>query len=535
MKTRRDFQPQAHRLLAIFLIGLVSLLPPWGGSASGQQADADILLTQATLAYDDRAFDRAMTLLDQALQFDPQNARALYYKGLVYLEQKKPELAVAPLEAARKLRPTDLFIRYQLGIAYFALGQYDRAEPLLSELWKEQPGLDGLGFYVGFLRYRQKNYNGALEALRAGRTSDPNIQQLTAFYKGLSLGVLGLSDQAVAELDQAVNIQAAEPFTGATMRLRDSLATARVAEKRLRLEASVGGFYSDNVAVNPDPSSDSFAESLRSRSTTSTGLLFGARGDYSWYRKGPVEATVTYSFFQTLNLNGVLRQFDVQDHLVGTAAYYRGVLSSMPYQVGFSYTFDYLFLDMDAFMSRQSPTLSATLVENNHNMTTALFRFQQKTFYREADFTNRFPAAQRDALNWMAGVTHVLRFQGDRHFLSAGYQYDVEDAKGSDFSYSGNRLLLGGLYTLPWGDTRLKYDYQVHWRDYRSLNASFPLSAPGTLVRGDTEQIHFARIEKPLPYNFTVSMQYQRIQNDSNLAVYAYTQNTWSIVTTWNY
>jgi tetratricopeptide (TPR) repeat protein len=535
MRIRDCRYAYTRAIVALLLLGLFALVPTWGDSAFGQQGEADILLTQATLAYDDRDFPKALDLIDQALRLDPQNARALYYKGLVFLEQKKPDLAVPPLEAARQLRPSDLFIRYQLGIAYFALGQYDRAQPLFSELWNEQPGLDGLGFYVGFLRYRQKDYDGAVQAFKQGRATDPNLKQLSAFYKGLSLGVLGMPDQAVAELDQGLSIQASDPLSGASLRLRDSLATARVAEKRLKLELSVGGFYNDNVAVNPNPSSDAFAESLRTRSTASTGILIAGRGDYSWYRSGPIEATVTYSYFQTLNLNGTLSQYDVQDHLVGTAAYYRGVTGSMPYQIGLSYTYDYLFLNMDGFLSRHSPMLTATLVENTNNLTTALVRFQQKTFLREGDLTNRFPATSRDALNWMGGLTHVLRFKGDRHFLSAGYQYDVEDAKGSDFSYSGHRLLVGGLYTLPWGDTRLRYDYQVHWRDYRSINATFPLSAPGTIVRGDTEQIHFARIEKPLPYNFTVSAQYQRIQNDSNLAVYAYTQNTFSIVTTWNY
>jgi len=515
---------------------LAAAMPPWATKVQAQQADADILLTQATLAYDDRKHDEALTLIEQALVLDPQNARALYYKGLVYLDLKKPELAVPPLEAAYRLRPTDIFIRYQLGIAYFALGEYDKAEPLFSQLWTEQPGLDGLGFYVGFLRYRQKNYTGALEAFRGGRTTDPNLQQLTAFYKGLSLGVLGMSDEAVAELDAAVNIPAADPLTGASLRLRDSLTLARVQEKRLKLELSLGGFYNDNVAVNPDPSSDSFAESLRTRKTTAGGLLAAFKGDYSWFRSGPWEATATYSFFQTINLNGsFLSQYNVQDHLVGTAAYYRGVTGSMPYQFGLSYTYDYVFLNMDGFLSRHSVMGTATLVENTHNLTTGVFRWQQKTFLREGDLTNRFPATQRDAFNWMGGLTHVLRFEGDRHFLSAGYQYDIEDAKGSDFSYSGNRLLVGGMYTLPWGDTRLKYDYQSHWRDYRSLNATFPLSAPNTVVRRDTEQLHFARIEKPLPYNLTISAQYQRIENHSNLAVYSYTQNTWSIVTTWNY
>ena len=75
----------------------------------------------------------------------------------------------------------------------------------------------------------------------------------------------------------------------------------------------------------------------------------------------------------------------------------------------------------------------------------------------------------------------------------------------------------------------------MHWRGYRSLNLAFPSLAPGTARRDDTEHIHFARLEQPLPYNFTLSFQYQRIQNDSNLAVYDYKQNVFYLITTWTY
>jgi tetratricopeptide (TPR) repeat protein len=518
----------AISLLFVFLLTNTNL-------AAAQLADADVLITQATLAYDDQEYDKALELLDRVLAIDPANARAHYYKGLVHLAQQKPDLAVSELELARQSRPTDLFIRYQLGVAYFLLKDYEKAEPLLSDVYAEQPTLESLGFYVGFLRYRHKAYPEALEAFSKTRTADPNIRQLNAFYKGLTLGTLGLSEQAVAELDEALTTQSAEPFSEPTLRLQQALTAARSTERRLRAEMTLGGYYSDNVAVNPDPSSDPTAEAIRSRTTTSPGLLASLHGEYSWYRKGPVEATASYSFFQTVNLNDGLSKFNIEDHQVGLASYYRGALANMPYQVGLSYAYDYLLLGQAAFMSRHTPILSGTLIESARHMTTGLFRFQDKTFYRDADATQRFPGDQRDALNWMGGFTHTMRFQDDRHLLSVGYQYDVEDAKGSNFSYSGNRLLLGALYTLPWGDTRLRYDYTVHWRDYRSFNSTFPSTAPGTIRRDDTEQIHFARVEKPLPHNFTVSFQYQRIQNDSNLAVYAYTQNVWYLLTTWTY
>jgi tetratricopeptide (TPR) repeat protein len=514
----------------------VALNPPL---VLAQQAEVEVLLAKATLAYDTARYDEALVLLSRVLDKDPQNARAWYYKGLVHLAQKQPELALAPLEKAYELQPKDLFTRYQLGLAYFSVGQYDQAEPLLLEVFAESPGLDGLGFYVGFLRYRQQNYVEAVKAFDTGRVTDPNLRQLTGFYKGLALGVLGLSDRAIAELNDTLTIQGSDPLTGSAVRLRDALTLARATEKRFRGQITMGGFYNDNVAINPNPSSDPFAEAIRSNETRSGGLTTGALLEYSWYRHGPMEATASYSFFSTFNSNDNLWQFNVMDHQVALAGFYRGtVAGTMPYQLALSYSYDYLFLGYDGFLARHTATLSPTLVADAMNLTTAVFRFQRLDFYTAlgfADFVQRFPATQRDGYNWMGGLTHVLRFQGDRHFMSLGYQYDVEDTQGVDFSYSGNKLLTGGLITLPWGQIRLRYDYQVHWRGYRSRNVTFPISDPGTIRRIDIQQNHTALIEKPLPYNLTLTLQYQRTQNDSNLAIYGYTQNIYTATTTWNF
>ena len=516
------------------LLFILLLVPLSSEPATAQQAEADVLLTQATLAYDDRQYDKALDLLNRVFALEPQNPRASYYKGLVFQAQQKPELAVQAFETAHTIQPRDLFTRYQLGATYFLLKEYDKADPIISEVYTEQPSLDAVGFYEGFLRYRKKSYPDALAAFSKTQTTDPNIRQLNGFYKGLTLGVLGLPDQAVAELDETSKIESAEPFSGPIQRVRDTFTTARASEKRFRAEVGLGGYYSDNVALHPNPSSDPRAEILRRGSTTSPGLLAAVHGEYSWFRSGPVEAIASYNFFQTVNANDGLSRFNIQDHQVGLAGYYRGAVGAMPYQLGLSYAYDYLLLGQAGFLSRHVPTITGTLIESANHMTTGLLRFQDKTFFREADLTSRFPALERDAVNWMGGFTHAFRFQEDRHLLSVGYQYDVENAVGNDFSYSGHRLLVGGLYTLPWGQIRLRYDYQVHWRDYRNPNVTFP-QASGAIRRDDTEQIHFARIEKPLPYNLTVSLQYQRIQNDSNVAVFDYTQNVFYVVTTWRY
>jgi hypothetical protein len=135
----------------------------------------------------------------------------------------------------------------------------------------------------------------------------------------------------------------------------------------------------------------------------------------------------------------------------------------------------------------------------------------------------------------MAGPTHVFRFAGDKHLIRLGYQFDYEDAEGNDFSYTGHRLLVGGQYTLPRGDMRLRYDYEVHFRDYPNTQVILPITSPNTMKRHDTEQLHVFRIEKPLPNNLTLSTEYQGTFSQSNLAIFNFHRNVFSVYLTWTY
>src|SRR5207253_2463987 len=159
----------------------------------GQTTEADVYVAQAVLDFDEKRYDAALENLRRALELEPDHVEALYFTGAVYAAQKRPDLAAPYLERARAKSPRDASIAYQLGLVYFAQQQYEKAQPLLEEAFKANRDLDSLGYYVGFLRYRNKDYRGALTAFRQGRSSDPEIQQLTRFYTGLALAGLNLN------------------------------------------------------------------------------------------------------------------------------------------------------------------------------------------------------------------------------------------------------------------------------------------------------------------------------------------------------
>ena len=523
-----------------FITIMVVATVGWGTPAVwAQRGDANVLAAQAAIAYDDKRYDEALTLLNKALTLDPKHERGLFYKGLVYLAQENPQEAIAPLETVHQLKPSDLDVQHHLGVAYFSVGAYDKAKPLLEPIFEQKPDTENLGYYVGFLRYREKQYGEAVEAFEQNQTPNPDIQQLNGFYRGLALGVLGLPSEALIELEQVQRTQTISPLTQASVRLQEALSAGQVfgTQKRFRFQISVGGFYDDNVKINPDSvnpipilnppnNPNALIQNLRKRDTTAPGFLTNLRADYSFLQKGPFEATATYAFLQTLHGEG-MDEFNIQSHLVGLSGFYRGVIGNLPFQLGAQYTYDYLFLDMDGFLSRHTPTFSATVIEPTFtlpgigvvgNLTTALYRYQYKTFF-EDDIVNdpRFAGERRDGYNNMLGVIHAFRLASDSLILRIGYQYDNESTKGSAFSYRGNRLLTGGQLQLPWGDMSLRYDYDVHWRDYKNRQTTPTITdRDGRLVRRhDIQQTHLVQLTKPLPNNFSLTAQYQGIRNES--------------------
>jgi tetratricopeptide (TPR) repeat protein len=503
--------------------------------AWGQQGEASVYVTRGILAYDAKRYEDALTDLREALRLDPNNVEALYFTGLTNIALKRYDQAVEALEQAQKRDPRDQSTRFQLGALYFGLERYDRARPLLEEVFAANPRLDSLGYYVGFMRYRQRDYQGALRAFRAGTSTDPNIQQLTRFYSGLALGVLGLPEQATAELDEALKIQPASPLTGPAERLRGAVVAARESERRFRAELRFGFFYDDNVVVNPDQGADPLVGVLRQRKQTSTGELASLRLDYSFFRRAGFDATATFSFFTTYNND--LPDFNIVDYLGGLGTTYRGTIAGMPYQAGLQYTYDYLTLGGDEFVQRHTVVPSFVLLPNSWSLEAIQFRYQDKQFAHD---TNILREEKRDGVNYMIGFTHVFRFSNDRHLLKIGYQWDFDDTegpnrRGRDYSYHGNRVLVGGQYTLPWFGIRLTDDFDVHLREYLHRNVILPSQAPGTTRRRDTEYTNVFAVVTPLPYNLNFTVSYQTTFAKSNLDVFEYRRNVISGVFGWTY
>ena len=499
--------------------------------ALAQTTEADVYVAQGILDFDDKRYDAALANFRRALEIEPDHVEALYYTGVVYMAQRQYGPAREILERARAKAPGDASVAYQLGLVYFAQQQYDRAQPLLEEVFRTAPTQDSLGYYVGFMRYRTKDYRGAVSAFRAGRSTDPEIQQLSRFYTGLALAVLGLPSQASAEVEQALSLVPSSALTGPAERLRDTLVAQRKQERRFSAEVRFGVFYDDNVAVIPNPvgtSKEPLVQILRHPKSSSFGELAGLRADYVFYRDQNFDATIGYSFFTTYNND--LPSFNVIDNLASLGLTYKTAFGTMPAQIGATYAYDALMLGGDLFVQRHTGALIGAIAEDDINLTQVFFRIQDK------DFETGSPQPEdRDAKNYMVGFLHLFRFAQDRHLIKLGFQQDWEYADGRDYTYQGQRIQAGAMYTLPWWNLRAKWDFDVHFRQYSNTHAFLPTTRVEPIKRRDQEVNNIFRLELPLPQRFTLAGEYQVTHNRSDIQVFDYSRSVFSLILSWNY
>jgi Tfp pilus assembly protein PilF len=344
---------------------LLALVPSFAGSAAAaDRAEVEVFVARAVAAYEAGRYDEAEAALENALRIEPDHVEALYYSGVVHAARGNFEAAAKPLERAHRLAPDDGAVEFQLGAVYFQLRRDDEASPLLERTFARSPSLDRLGYFVGVLRYRKGDYAGALRALEQARSEDPEVRQLTEFYRGLALVRLGMPERAAAQVEEALKLSTVSPVTATAERLRQMALATRLRERRFGLQVQAGGFYDDNVAVSPELSDDPVVRELAEGDPSSPGVMAALRADYTFLRRGSFDANATYSFYS--NWNTDLPQFDLMQHLGGLTGNYRGTVRGTPYQAALQYSYDYLTLDEDEFVgtpwrrTRRSSSARAT-------------------------------------------------------------------------------------------------------------------------------------------------------------------------------
>jgi tetratricopeptide (TPR) repeat protein len=519
-------------------------------------SEADVYVDRGILAFERKRYEDGLKELDEALRANPKNVDALYYKSLVLSALKRPQEALAVLNKARAIAPNDLGVLFQLGVVYFSLSEYPNAEPFLKKVAEVDPKHPNLGFYLGVIEYRKKNYRTALNYFADTIPSDKEFKQLVRFYSGLSKSALGFPADGATDLREALTIRPSSPLGNPARRFARLLDERADRERRFFAKARFGIFYDTNPAVLPDDSGDVVVQSLLAGAGNekSGGQVISSEFGYSFIKNMNWEATVSHRFYQTLN--NAIPKLNLQGNTPAINLVRKGDfetrLGNMAYNAGVQGSYEYLSLGNAPFLNTWVFNPYISLAESPSNLTFLQYRFRYRDFANDGKGS---PSERRSGANYMTGFLHYLTFKEGRHFVNAGYQFEFDNANGSNWRHYGHRLLAGFQYTLPWWDVstaeraklrgrileglRYRFQLDVQWRNYTDENTLINLDAGvPTTRRADFEMLFFSSISRDFAWfkqKFTVAMDYLYDQNFSNLAPYTYKRHVITTSLTWTY
>ncbi len=96
-------------------------------SLNAQLASQD--LEKAINLFESEQYSESLVLLNKILSIEPNDAYALYYRGMIYDTQKKYNEAIADYKKAIDISPELTIVNYLIAVDYDTLGQYKNALP----------------------------------------------------------------------------------------------------------------------------------------------------------------------------------------------------------------------------------------------------------------------------------------------------------------------------------------------------------------------------------------------------------------------
>ena len=156
------------------------------------------------------AYDRAETLLLEAVEAQPQSPEMLRLLGGVFFVTGRPLNAAVAFKKAEALAPLDERSRFTLAMSYVTLGRRDWARSELEKLTRADPRNPLYPYWTGRLDYDDGHYATAIEGLNRAIGLDP------AFMKahdnlGLCYDRLGRLDEADRSFGKAIRLNRKAP------------------------------------------------------------------------------------------------------------------------------------------------------------------------------------------------------------------------------------------------------------------------------------------------------------------------------------
>lgn len=469
---------------------------------------AENFLDRGISEYKAENFEEALELLIKAREQQPDSSLAAFYLGMTYKQTGDLKEAAKNLKEAILLTPSVIDAYTELIEVLYNQNELKEAKDWIARAEKEGIKPANISFLKGLVLSKEDKNKAAIEAFKKAKEIDPSLSQACDLQIAMVYAKQRRFAQAKDNLKALISVDPTSELASFAKEYDEAFTRGMEMYKPWRVTAGISYQYDDNVVLKPSTAIPGVVISGERDSS----VIPTFRIDYNPLLKDPWFLNLGYNFYG--NFHEDVKTYDLLSQTISLNPGYNFQKGALTLPLAFSY----IWLHSKEYMwvGLAKPTMNLMFLPNHIG--------QFSIGYSRREMINR-PIDRNEERD------------GNIYFVSPGYFYSFSDGRGMvNLKYEFSKDLTEGK---NWENTGYKFDLsllvpliykvsatasgEIFWQYYDHKHTVFDV------VRRDKTYTGSAGVLWEILKGLNLSLQYSHTTADSNIAVYDYKRNVYTM------
>lgn len=458
--------------------------------------------------YNAENYEEALDLLQKQKAEGPSSAGS-FYIGLSYKQTGRYRDAIDAFLDSISRSPAFEESAYELADIYYRLDEFSEASAWISKAETMGVKPAATAYLKGLILVKQGKDIEALNAFNQAKKADVLFMQ----QADLQIALIHLRNKKTADAREMLRaVIAADATTETASFAREyerMLVQGAEAPRAWRFVAGLAYQYDDNVVLKPSD----LVPGVEITGARDSSIVATFRADYqspvreSWFMNGQF-SLYTNTYFHTTS----------HSVIAPTLTLMPGYNFNKTLAVTAPLSYSYVWLKDQGYMSIVSarPMVSTVLPSG------CILQLGSGYARRDLIQPPSDSAENRDGNIYILTAGVLRNLPGNRGVFSLRYEFSYDDAKGSNWVNNGNKVDIGLIFPV-----KQKVDLIINTgafiQDYRNEHTAF------LLKRKDQTYTASANMLMNLAKDLNLNIQYSYTRANSNIAIYDYSRNVYTL------
>lgn len=469
------------------------------------------LLEEGIDLYKAEKYDEAVNTFLKAREEAPGSSTAAFFLGMAYKQLMDYEEAEGYLEDAVTLTPKIKEALIELIEVDLRLEKLDEAKNWIAVAEQEGIKPADTAFLKGLVLTKEGKNQEAAESFEKAKSLDPDIAQASDIQIALShLRDSELKDAKEA-FQSAITVDPQTDLAGFARQYLSRVEESLYAQRPFHFTLSLFGQYDDNMVLKPTD------ESLATGVTDEGSPVLNSSFRISYSPK--IEGSWLFNSYYSIASGLHKEHGDTHDSLANTISvtpgYNFGKIS-----LNLSTTYSYFMVrqpDYEKYSGKLSAGPMLRLAIKTDQLLEVFAGYNNDKYYEDVYFTDEV----RTSTGLSSYVSWVWLFK-ENSFLNFRYSYEDKDAEGANWDNTSHGL--SANVVIPVGeDVKLQFSGQYSKKAFENTHTIFDVK------RDDKVYNLIGGVSWEFYKNLSLVGQFTRISNGSNIGIYDYTRNLYTL------